>query len=180
MFDWLKSTLGGGAAGVLPWVEIGVAALFVALFLVLAKYRFTPMIQRNHWARRHASIVFVVVFLASLCSGIIGYQQAFDKKPTTPVEDRKSVEDLVYSAVQTVVLNGNPEDTNPWLRFARYAAVALFVLVGLEVIARAFVDSFTAGRLDLAADHTVVCGLGKIGREVVQDLRAKKRTVVVV
>jgi hypothetical protein len=68
-----------------------------------------------------------------------------------------------------------------WLLFvARIAAFLLAILLGFEIICRLTRESLTTMRLRLQRQHFVICGLGRIGRRLVQQLTEKSRPVVVI
>ena len=86
----------------------------------------------------------------------------------------------VMNAVRLLKLD--PAESTPgfWGHVGRGAAVLLWVMLGLELNRVLLYTAIQAGQLRQEMRHTIVCGLGSIGLQVVKDLhRLGKRTVVI-
>jgi voltage-gated potassium channel Kch len=91
----------------------------------------------------------------------------------------------VFKTVQLFVLNSGAEDdsshpSNWLLMVARLSAAALFLVVSSAVIQRVLDDLRRLPSLLTRRDHVVICGLGQIGLQLLDDLDALGRAKEVV
>ena len=82
-----------------------------------------------------------------------------------------SPDEIAYKTMQLFILQtGIEPEFNSWpLRFARAFAVLWFISTGFSVFTRVFRESFDSFRLKFLRGHTVVCGLGVMGLQIVED-----------
>lgn len=121
---------------------------------------------------------FVISALAcvTLVLGYIGFLNHVETGPSaTPL-------DLVYLTLQLFGLeSGGVPQPVPWqLQVARFLApvVALWTLLkGLAVLFR---EEFNKARLWIIHDHSIICGLGRKGLELVRECRAAGQSVVAI
>lgn len=93
----------------------------------------------------------------------------------------------IYKTVQLFLLNSGTEDdeehpNNLWLAIARMSAAALFLVVSSAVILRVVDEVRSLPRQLAQYDHVVICGLGGIGLQLLDDLgrRGNRRRITVI
>lgn len=91
----------------------------------------------------------------------------------------------VYKTVRLLILEtGDDTPDNFYLFWARFGALAILLYTAFRVLRALLADSFDRFYLNwIVRRHAVVCGLGDIGTQLVQDLRRpgpQQRPVVVV
>jgi hypothetical protein len=75
--------------------------------------------------------------------------------------------DMAYESVRELTGEASPKPENPLLsRMARAAGLAGIVLLAFELIVKLFHEPVQRFRLLSRRDHIVICGLGRIGREL--------------
>lgn len=141
-------------------------------------------------------VIFALASLTLIC-GYVG----FDRQATTAHQrqSRAAIEVgqtpspppdwslAAFKTVQLFLLNSGAEDdedhpNNGWLTIARVAAGLLFLVVSSTVIARVLDDIRSLPGQWTRQDHIVLCGLGQVGLQLLDDLRAQGRaeqTVVI-
>lgn len=78
--------------------------------------------------------------------------------------------DMVYEGVRELTGEASPEAGHPLIsRMARAAGLVAVLLLAFELIVTLFKDPVQRWRLRRLRGHVVVCGLGRIGRELVKD-----------
>ena len=97
--------------------------------------------------------------------------------PKPPVQDWSIP---VFKTVQLFLLNSGAEDdsghpSNWLLMVARLSAATLFLVVSSTVILRVLDDVRRLPRLLTRRDHVVICGLGQIGLQLLDDLDEQDR-----
>lgn len=89
--------------------------------------------------------------------------------------------DLLYEAVRELTSNVDPEPSDPLVsRMSRAAGLAAILLLAFELIVTLFHEPVQRLRLWFYRDHVVVCGLGRVGRELVASCRDNRMRVVVI
>lgn len=89
----------------------------------------------------------------------------------------------VYRTVQLLILNsGTEEPDNFALAVARMLAAATFLVLTFAVVRQVFHDSTQLPARLTRTGHLVICGLGQIGTELLEDLRKqhRQRRVVII
>lgn len=91
----------------------------------------------------------------------------------------------MYKTVQLYLLNSGAEDdpdhpSNLLLIIARFAAATLFLVVSATVISKVLDDVRRLPSHLMRRDHVVICGLGQIGLQLLDDLHMKGRASEVV
>ncbi len=77
----------------------------------------------------------------------------------------------IYRAAQFFVLNVDPtSDRSPVSPYAAILASTLFLVIALQGISVLFHDSLARLRLWFCTKHIVICGVGRIGHQLVNDL----------
>ena len=103
-------------------------------------------------------------------------EHAFSDPPAGEPQPVRSVGKIVYQTIQLFILESGAEEFNSWkLEIARYATLLLFVTTIVGLLTRIFQESFDSFRLQLLSGHTIVCGLGKIGQQIVDDAIEESR-----
>lgn len=132
-------------------------------------------------------LAFVIVLLAVLTfvSGIAGFfiQDYESKRDDLP----KSWTTSIYKTVQLYILNSGDDDdslhpSNWVLAIARLSAASLFLVISGAAIIRFWRDLRRLPKQILQSDHVVICGLGKIGLQILDDQLAKRppREVIII
>jgi hypothetical protein len=130
-------------------------------------------------ARRHAHAIVAASGVAAAALGAIGtieYLHAAGR-------DQVGVLDLVYYVLELFVLEAGLDTPNavPWpLEVARVVAPAVTSYALIWTLASMFGDKLMALRLRFVRNHVVVCGLGRLGLELVRGYRHRRETVVVI
>jgi hypothetical protein len=121
----------------------------------------------------------VVVSLALLVFGLgyVGFQEYY-----RAAHRDRSATDLAYCSLQLFVLQGGDVD-GPlgWkLDFARFAAPVVSAYAGFCALLSIFFHQVQLFRPRLIGNHVIVCGLGRRGSKLVQQLRARRQCVIVI
>jgi voltage-gated potassium channel Kch len=88
----------------------------------------------------------------------------------------------VYKTLQVFAFNVDPRELEQsiLLRIAMFSAVLLAVIVGQKGIRVLFRSSYEQLMLQFKTNHVVVCGLGRIGRQLLADLEHVESQIVVI
>jgi TrkA-N domain len=126
---------------------------------------------------RWSGLVILLLGLAVLFCGSIGFGE-------THQGTIDSIPVALYETIQLFALSPDPIDLNksPWLKVAMVCATLLVVTVAAKGIGLLFHQSCVDIQLRLTSGHIVILGLGRIGRQLIEDLvkLGDKRTIVVV
>ena len=122
-------------------------------------------------------VILAVLWLVSLLLGYLGFAEyakvnALDLSPS----------EALYRTFQLISMNsGAVEGENNWmLEVGRFALPGLTAITALEALAAIFQEQTVWLRLWRKKEHIVVCGLGRKGRFLVDDLLANSYQVVVI
>ena len=117
------------------------------------------------------------VALAALALGFIGFSKYF-----LALGQRRPFANLAYLAIQLFVLeSGSVPGPVPWeLDLARFLAPLVAGFAAVKGLALIFREQLRMLRLRFSAKHTVVCGLGKTGLQLVRQFRGRNDRVVVI
>ncbi len=137
-------------------------------------------IQRNTIKRiwtKYKWFILAVLWLASLLLGYSGFA-AYGRANGlnfTPTE-------ILYRTLQLISMDsGAVEGENNWmLEVGRLALPGLTAITALEALAAIFREQTVWLRLWRRKDHVIVCGLGRKGRFLLDDLLANGHQVVVI
>ena len=184
-------------SGSLPLSAAQIAAIGLILacfatlgWMIVFRPRLLTKIAR--WARQWLGLALLVVGGLLLPLALVVSLGQKSDGPAAGVEgaatnSTDSIFSALYTTAQFFVLNASPstyERHSPTLSaLVALLAAVLFVLVAIQGIALLFRDSLDILRLRMTWNHVVVCGVGRIGRQLVQDLVANPkefRRVVVI
>lgn len=163
--------------------DVTVTGLLLLLGILLGIWRLLPRYATR--ASRNlrqligpAVLVFGILLLLSAIYSTLGPHHDHGALPFFSA---------VYKAVQFFPLNGDPGDLRTRWNWGEWLvalfAVLLFLGVAIQGIVLLFHESLSNARLLLANRHVVICGVGRIGHQLVDDLvniRNDGRTVVVI
>ncbi|QDV17756.1 TrkA-N domain protein [Gimesia panareensis] len=108
----------------------------------------------------------------SQCNG----EQTTAKSGETAID----LEHALYEAIQLLSFNKEIENDNHPINFARDCAILLAFLVASEILRKLFHSSFhTLWLACPVIPRTVICGLGRCGRQLMEDLGETRPLVVV-
>lgn len=134
-----------------------------------------------------SSILILSMGLSVLTFGTYGYyaQSLPESETVRGTADAKGAaieewEHALYQAIQLISFNTGVDNDTHVLRFARDCAILLAFLVASEVLRKLFSSSFHT--LWLACPlipRTVICGLGRCGRQLMEDLGETRQLVIV-
>jgi hypothetical protein len=129
------------------------------------------------WLCRNACLCSIALALATvLC---IGIGVAIEESKHACGLDLASV--VVYETGQVMLLNMVTHlGSNYCIIVGRVLAVLLFVFLYIQAVAKLFGESWQNLRLLRYRRHHIVCGLGRIGWQLVQDLLDQGKRVVVI
>jgi hypothetical protein len=115
----------------------------------------------------------IVVFVL----GYAGFRENYRAAHRT-----RSVADVTYVTLQLFVFqSGDVEGPIGWkLQFARFAAPVAAAYAGFAALLSIFYYQVQLVRPWLIGSHVIVCGLGRKGSKLVQQLRARGECVVVI
>ena len=147
--------------------------------------------------RRSLGIVICTLSIATFVFGLAGFVWQYGSTNSVPSgspaggavepEPRQDWTIPVFKAVQLFLLNSGAEDdqghpSNWLLMIARIAAGLLFLVVSSAVILRILDDVRRLPGVLTRRDHVVICGLGQIGLQLLDDLKnqGRVREVVIV
>jgi len=143
----------------------------------VAESRLTVVLPRwKLFARRRLGFVIFTLAGMTLLFGLAGFSWQYydtrhpDNDATLPV----------FRAVQLFLLNSGAEDDdqhpNNWmLAVARISAASFLLVVSATAIVSVLDEVRRLPRLMRQRDHVVICGLGQIGLQLLQDLHAQGR-----
>ncbi len=131
------------------------------------------------------NVVCVLALVTGVC-GLIGFYWQYVDRPQGQAGN--GTEDLgggdpsipIYKTVQLFLLNSGAEDDSDhpsnWLLIvARMSAALLFLVVSWAVIRTVLEEARKLPRLLARRDHVVICGLGQIGLQLLDDLNRRGR-----
>ncbi len=148
------------------------AMVLVAMVLLLAwvLYRIFPRRTRNvlRFLDRWSGVAILSLGILVFVFGCLGFGE---------IEERKidSIPIAIYETFQIFAFNSSKAELQQkWqLQVSMLCAILLASLVAVKGIALLFHDSYEAISLKSKSNHSVVCGLGRIGRQLVADLAEK-------
>lgn len=126
--------------------------------------------------RRHLTTLIGLLAVATFLFGLTGFvwqHQAAEAPQDWSIP--------IFKTVQLFLLNsGADHDTshpnNLLLLAARLCASVLFIVVSGAVIKRITDDVRKRLRIEALGDHVVICGLGEVGLQLLEDIHAKQRS----
>jgi hypothetical protein len=109
--------------------------------------------------------------------GYAGHHQYYQA-----TQRQRSPVDVAYVTLQLFVMNGADLDgpVNRKLEFARFAAPVVAAYAGVAAVLAIFFHQVQLVRPRLIGGHVIVCGLGRRGLRLVEQLRNRGECVVVV
>ena len=155
-------------------VLMGLAVVLVTSLVVRQRYPWLQRVVGKHFHRWSSPIVMVSGLLV-LIFGSLGFAQ----------KDGESIESFpaaLYETFQIFAFNASHEHLDTGLLwFAMIFAMVLATTVAAKGISFLFYDSSVRLLLLDAQGHVIVCGLGRIGRQLIEDLLANedRRRIVV-
>jgi len=171
------------------WVVLLVAAVFGVFWGVLCPAGRTAartgdlLTRTSSWLACKRVWVLVGVIGSGLVLGMIGADSSLAAGSVSGHGQGlvgRGV-DLLYEAVRELTGNASPDPANPLVsRMARAAGLTAILLLAFEVIVKLFQEPVQRLRLWFYRDHIVICGLGRIGRELMTACRRDGMRVVVV
>jgi voltage-gated potassium channel Kch len=129
--------------------------------------------------RRHGYLIVTAVGVATAVLGAVGtiqYLHAVGRYQITLL-------DLAYYVAELFVLEAGLDTPNPvpWpLAVARVVAPAVTSYALIAALASMFGDKLMSIRLRFLRGHVIVCGLGRLGAELVRGYRGRRERVVVI
>lgn len=148
----------------------------------------TPYWQR--FVRRWLATIVCTLAISTLIFGLGGFAwQYFDSSavqnqpPPNQAQQQSAIQDWsipVFKTVQLFLLNSGADDdnghpNNGLLIIARLSAASLFLVVSSAVILRVLDDVRRLPSELSRRDHVVICGLGQIGLQLLDDLGDAQR-----
>ena len=141
-----------------------------------------PLSLYAAWRRlsRNAALCAIGLAVATaFCIGIGVYVDESDKANANDGLDLFS--DVVYETAQVMLLNmGTHLGSNGWITVGRFFAVLLVLFLGIQALGRLLGESWQNLLLLSYQEHHIVCGLGRIGWQLVQELLHQGKSVVVI
>ncbi len=133
---------------------------------------------REKYVRPWLTPLIALLAAVTFVAGSRGYIIQYYDNPNDRNPDSWTVP--FFKTMQLYLLNSGAEDdkqhpTNDWLFAARISAALLFVVISLTVISWVLEEIRHLPRLMWQKHHTIVCGLGQIGLQVLDGLYTKNR-----
>lgn len=155
----------------------GLLAVVLLLTGIAVLRRWFPFYYRilSAWSIRWSGFAIIALGLLVLAFGSFGFA----------AENQNKAESIVtglYETFQIFAFNVGPSDLKHWsLQVAAGFAMLLAVTVASRGILVLFNDSWEKLQLLNVSEHIIVCGLGRIGRQLVVDLiEMRDRRLIVV
>lgn len=127
---------------------------------------------REHWV----SVLLFVLTVLTIGFGFTGFDSQHRHHVDRGVVPTYDWTIPVYRTVQLLLLNsGTEEPDNFCLAVARMIAAATFLVLTFTVARQVFHDSTQLPARLTRTGHLVICGLGQIGSELLDDLRKQHR-----
>ncbi|HZZ79842.1 MAG TPA: NAD-binding protein [Gemmataceae bacterium] len=124
------------------------------------------------------SIVLAVLTFSCISIGIARDELA---KPVHVEDGWDLFSDVIYETAQVMLLNMSPRlGSNGFISIGRVLAVLLFLFLGIQAVGTLLGDSWQNLLLISYRQHHIVCGLGRIGSQLVRELSNKGEKVVVI
>ena len=146
----------------------------------------TWQLAGRRWLTPAIAFLALMTFGCGLSGFIEQYSATLERQRAQAVEDAESTGNPpasveadwtipFYKAIQLFLLDSGTDDdtdhpTNWLLSIARVSAALLFLIVSFAVISRVLKGVRELPRIARQTDHVVICGLGRIGRQLLDDL----------
>ncbi|WP_165441912.1 NAD(P)-binding protein [Rubinisphaera italica] len=138
------------------------------------------------WSRRVQDLVtsgsLLSIGVLGLVLGFVGtlypVSEEENSLQATPLENpvdeplkSSAIENALYETIQILTFDGSIDVKNIYQILAADCAVALAFIIALELIRKLFRDTFLSAMFFIPKyRRTIICGLGRIGRQVMEDL----------
>ena len=131
---------------------------------------------RIWWAEYHW-IVIGITGIAIFFLGFFGFKQFYAKSG-----GHQTLADLIYQTIQLFwITSAVPPGPKPWaLELSRFLATTITMIAAVKALMLLFRDKFQGFRLNRWKEHVVICGLGKKGKQLADDLIAQGEQVVII
>ncbi len=148
----------------------------------------TPRLRRTdpapRWrlrVRRWLGLLIGSLAALTFALGLAGFTWQYLARPRDPLD----LTIPLFKTVQLFLLNSGAEDdadhpSNGLLMLARLSASLLFLVVSSTVILRVLDEIRKLPRQLTLKGHTVICGLGQIGLQLLDDLKRRDPTAAIV
>ena len=132
------------------------------------------------WLCRNACLCSIALAAATvLCIGVGVCDEERRHHPNVGLFDLISA--VIYETAQIMLLNMVTHlESNGWIMFGRIFAVLLVVFLGIQALGKLLGESWQNLQLLGYQRHHIVCGLGRIGWQLVQELLKQRKPVVVI
>ncbi len=135
------------------------------------------LLHRRNLRKRLSWVATGVLTLVALVLGFVGFAAHFRAEGLEP-----AFLDVLYHTLQLFIMqSGAVQGIVGWhLQVARFLAPAVAAYAAVRAILALFAEQFDFARLRWSSGHVVVCGLGRKGVRLVEELRKKGERVVVI
>ncbi len=137
-----------------------------AATLAFQRRRPREFMKTVRWLDQRSGAAIIVLGVMVIVCGCLGFADGSDL----------TLAGAIYETLQIFTLNVEPSalEANYLLSMAMVSATLLVVIVAGKGIALLFHESYESLGLRFKSKHVVVCGLGRIGRQVLADLESMK------
>ena len=127
------------------------------------------------FSRRYVATVICLLAIGTLISGFAGFVWQHNQS-SNPLDWSIPI----FQTAQLFLLNSGVEEgipiaNNGLLVVARLCAATLFVVISGAVIRRVLADVLKQLKSQSLTKHTVICGLGQVGTQILEDLAVVNR-----
>ena len=134
-------------------------------------------VRLGRWWRNYKWVMICTLALLALVFGYIGFDQYYQTQ-NKPL----SAASILYMSLQLFVL-GPPDlkEIVPWeLQLARFLAAFVAAATVIQALLEILADQMRLARLSRFQGHVVICGLGRNGRQLVEEFRRHHDRVVAI
>jgi len=164
----------------------------IVLAYLFLRSRPSRLQQTMSWLNEHGAMLLVLLFVFLLSAAAIGFYglrhpETTSAAPPNSVSERpagnQNVLHDVYQILQLLNFNTETGHLTGFLLAAAMAAALIAILAAREILQVLFYDFLVRLQLLQAENHIVVCGLGRLGRQIIETLlsgQTRDRRLIVV
>ena len=147
--------------------------VIVGAILSLAFFHqlFPALLRPWRLYRQYRFVALAILVLTSLTVGYVGFAPSPTKDGSALVIDEPG---RATNALRMVKLLGSESTIEPLGTIGRAASVVAWIMLGLELQLVLMYSLLQSGRSWSIGNHTVICGLGSIGSQLIDDLLAQR------
>lgn len=169
------------------WVVVLIFFYYLLLRLYPAILQQTMSWLNDHGALLLASLAILLLFVSAFGFYESRMAESAAMKPEASNSDSNSKNQTflhdIYQMLQLMNFNTEAGKLQGYLLLAGICAVLIAILAAREILQALFYDLLVRLQLLQASNHIVVCGLGRLGRQIIESLlmdRTRRHHLIVV